>query len=74
MLESAWNITEPVQLMVHVEQSQRAVLHDDHRVMLAAFLDGDAEGLLAATAVHNTRLNTVVASLPTDTGLVIGDS
>lgn len=73
MLESAWNITEPVQLMVHVEQSQRAVLHDDHRVMLGAFLDGDVEALLAATAIHNKRLNTVVASLPTDTGLVIED-
>lgn len=74
MLESAWNITEPVQLMVHVAQHQRAVLHDDHRVMLGAFLDGDGDGLLAATAVHNKRLNSVVASLPTDTGLVIQDS
>jgi DNA-binding GntR family transcriptional regulator len=74
MLESAWNITEPVQLMVHVEQNQRAVLHDDHRVMLAAFLDGNAEALLEAAAVHNKRLNTVVASLPTDTGLVVKDS
>jgi DNA-binding GntR family transcriptional regulator len=73
MLESAWNITEPVQLMVHVEQSQRAILHDDHRVMLVAFLAGDADALLEASAVHNKRLNTVVASLPTDTGLVIRD-
>lgn len=73
MLESAWNITEPVQLMVHVEQNQRAVLHDDHRIMLVAFLEGDAEALLEATAVHNKRLNTVVASLPKDTGLVVKD-
>ena len=40
MLESAWNITEPVQLMVHVEHPQRAVLHEDHRHMLTAFLAG----------------------------------
>jgi len=73
MLESAWNITEPVQLMVHVEQRQRAVLHDDHRLMLAAFLDGDPDTLLSIAAVHNKRLNTVVASLSTDTGLVIKD-
>lgn len=74
MLESAWNITEPVQLMVHVEPGQRVLLHEDHRVMLDAFLAGDADSLLSAAAVHNRRLNTVVESLPTDTGLVIRDS
>jgi DNA-binding GntR family transcriptional regulator len=74
MLESAWNITEPVQLMVHVEPQQRTVLHADHQLMLSAFLAGDADTLLATTAVHNRRLNTVVASLPTDTGLVIQDT
>ncbi len=73
MLESAWNITEPVQLMVHVGATERALLHDDHRVMLRAFLAGDAAALLAAAAVHNQRLNTVVADLPADTGLVIHD-
>ncbi|CAN5457898.1 GntR family transcriptional regulator [soil metagenome] len=73
MLESAWNITEPVQLMVHVDHGQRSVLHEDHRLMLAAFLAGDAETLLSIAAVHNKRLNSVVASLPTDTGLVIQD-
>ena len=73
MLESAWNITEPVQLMVHVEPSQRALLHEDHRVMLDAFLAGDAESLLTAAAIHNKRLNVVVESLPIDSGLVIQD-
>lgn len=73
MLESAWNITEPVQLMVHVEPNQRTVLHEDHRVMLRAFLDGDAESLLSAAAIHNRRLNAVVKSLPAHTGLVIHD-
>ncbi len=74
MLESAWNITEPVQLMVHVQPSQRVLLHEDHRVMLRAFVAGDAESLLSAATTHNERLNAVVASLPSHTGLVIEDA
>lgn len=70
MLEYAWNITEPVQLMVHVEQSQRALLHQDHRVMLEAFLGRDAERLLAASTLHHERLNAVVSTLPAHSGLV----
>lgn len=73
MLESAWNITEPVQLMVHVDNHQRAVLHEDHQHMLAAFLDGDADELLAASAIHNKRLNAVVKALPTGSGLITDD-
>lgn len=73
MLESAWNITEPVQLMVQVDNHQRAVLHEDHQHMLAAFLDGDADELLAASAIHNRRLNAVVEALPTGSGLITDD-
>lgn len=73
MLESAWNITEPVQVMVHVEQSQRARLHEDHHDMLAAFLARDVDRLLASSAAHNRRLNDVVATLPADSGLVADD-
>lgn len=73
MLESAWNITEPVQVMVHVEYAQRARLHEDHRDMLDAFLAGDVDGLLATSAAHHRRLNEVIATLPTDTGLVAGE-
>jgi DNA-binding GntR family transcriptional regulator len=72
MLESAWNITEPVQLMVHVEHTQRVVLHEDHQHMLAAFLARDANELLATSQIHNKRLNDVVAALPADSGLVTG--
>lgn len=72
MLESAWNITEPVQLMVHVGLEKRALLHDDHQLMLAAFLDGDADKLLSASMIHNQRLNAVVAELPADSGLIAG--
>ena len=70
MLESAWNITEPVQLMVHVEPADRAALHTDHGQMLEAFLDRDVESLLAVSSHHHRRLNTVVATLPTDSGLI----
>lgn len=69
MLEYAWNITEPVQPMVHVSTGERVVLHADHSRQLAAFLAGDAEALLAATDQHHARLNQVVSGLPTDTGL-----
>ena len=64
MLESAWNITEPVQVMVHVEHAQRARLHEDHGEMLDAFLARDVERLLASSAAHHRRLNEVVATLP----------
>lgn len=70
MLESAWNITEPVQLMVHVDPADRAALHSDHGQMLEAFSDRDVESLLAVSTHHHRRLNTVVATLPTDSGLI----
>lgn len=70
MLESAWNITEPVQLMVHVEPAERVALHTDHGRMLEAFLDRDVDGLLATSKDHHRRLNAVVATLPPDSGLI----
>ena len=73
MLESAWNITEPVQLMVHVDPSDRAALHADHRQMLEAFLARDADALLAVSFEHHRRLNKVVATLPPETGLISAD-
>jgi len=73
MLESAWNITEPVQLMVHVDASDRAALHADHGQMLQAFLDRDADTLLAVSGDHHRRLNAVVSTLPSDSGLITSD-
>lgn len=73
MLESAWNITEPVQAMVHVEHADRVALHADHGQMLEAFLDRDAAALLAVSGEHHRRLNGVVATLPPDTGLIARD-
>ena len=70
MLESAWNITEPVQSMVHVTPSHRAALHVDHRQMVDAFLVGDVEELLTVAEVHAQRLNSVIATLSTDSGLL----
>ncbi|WP_158166966.1 GntR family transcriptional regulator [Mycolicibacterium smegmatis] len=70
MLEGAWNVTEPVQSMVHVSTADRAQLHADHREMLDAFLMRDAERLVAASEAHAARLNAVIAVLPTGTGLL----
>lgn len=71
MLESAWNMTEPVQSMVHVAPSARAALHGDHREMVDAFLACDVEQLLTVAELHAQRLNSVIATLPTDTGLLL---
>ncbi|MGO4447134.1 GntR family transcriptional regulator [Mycobacterium sp. 2YAF39] len=71
MLESAWNVTEPVQSMVHVTPDDRAVLHADHRRMVELFLAGDVEQLLTTAELHAQRLNSVIATLPTDTGLLV---
>ncbi|MBH0118080.1 GntR family transcriptional regulator [Rhodococcus sp. NPDC003382] len=70
MLESAWNITEPVQPMVHVTAAHRAVLHADHGRMLDCFLARDVPGLLAAAETHNRRLDSTIETLPVDTGLL----
>ena len=70
MLESTWNITEPVQAMVHVGHADRVALHADHGQMLEAFLDRDAGALLTVSVDHHRRLNTVVATLPPETGLI----
>ncbi len=74
MLEYAWNITEPVQPMVHVTAADRVVLHADHRRQLDAFLARDAEALLAATAQHHARMTGVLDQLPTTSGLLAADS
>jgi DNA-binding GntR family transcriptional regulator len=71
MLESAWNITEPVQSMVHVAPSDRAALHADHRQMVDAFLADDVEQLLTVAELHAQHLNAVITTLPTDTGLLL---
>jgi DNA-binding GntR family transcriptional regulator len=70
MLEAAWNVTEPVQSMIHVAPSDRVHLHTDHCQMVDAFLAGDVEQLLAVSELHAQRLNSVIATLPTDTGLL----
>jgi DNA-binding GntR family transcriptional regulator len=70
MLETAWNVTEPVQPMVHVSRGDRARLHDDHGEMLAAFLARDAQRLLSVAEQHARRLNDVISTLPDDTGLL----
>jgi DNA-binding GntR family transcriptional regulator len=70
MLEVAWNVTEPVQPMVHVSTADRARLHADHDEMLEAYLAADADRLLGISERHARRLNEVIATLPSDTGLL----
>jgi DNA-binding GntR family transcriptional regulator len=69
MLESAWNLTEPLRPMAHLTDGERDGLHDDHERLLRAFLARDAETLLTTTAAHYERLRSVLAALPRDTGL-----
>jgi DNA-binding GntR family transcriptional regulator len=71
MLESAWNVTEAVQSMVHVSPTDRAALHADHCQMVELFLARDVEQLLTIAELHAQRLNSVIATLPTDTGLLV---
>ncbi|WP_040795595.1 GntR family transcriptional regulator [Nocardia higoensis] len=70
MLETAWNVTEPVQTMVHVDRADRILLHTDHAHLLDAFLARDVDRLLTAAETHHRRLESVIATLPTDTGLL----
>jgi len=70
MLEYAWNITEPVQPMVHVSDAERADLHHEHQAMLDAFLARDTEQLLAAYEHHNRRLDAAIATLAAGAGLL----
>jgi DNA-binding GntR family transcriptional regulator len=66
MLESAWNITEPVQLMGRLSADDRAALLDDHEQILAAFLARDGEALVASSTLHSDRLRDAVLALPPD--------
>ncbi|WP_454198944.1 GntR family transcriptional regulator [Nocardia sp. Marseille-Q1738] len=70
MLETAWNVTEPVQPMVHIGRADRVRLHTDHALMLDAFLARDVDRLLLVAEQHHRRLEAVIATLPTDTGLL----
>ncbi|HWS38421.1 MAG TPA: GntR family transcriptional regulator [Actinoplanes sp.] len=69
MLESAWNMTEPLRPMSHLTGSDRELLHADHAGMLAAFLRRDEAALAGVCAAHHGRLQRFVAVLPRDTGL-----
>jgi len=70
MFESAWNVTEPFQPMRWLPDAERALLHDEHTQMLAAFIGRDAEGLLEIAGRHHERLEQVIAVLPERAGLL----
>ncbi|GAA4403794.1 GntR family transcriptional regulator [Tsukamurella soli] len=62
MLESAWNITEPVRPMGRLTAEQREVLNAGHAPMLAAFVAGDGDALAIAAARHDAELRAAIAS------------
>ena len=66
MFESAWNITEPLQPMSYVSAEMTQRLHEDHDVMLAAFLARDETALIHASAEHYRRLQQALAAVPHD--------
>lgn len=70
MLESAWNLTEPVRPMEQIPVTERAALHHEHRDMLDAFLARDQAWLLAVSAQHHRHLEISIASLPADNKLL----
>ena len=69
MLESAWDVTEPVQLMGRLSRDMRAALLEDHEQILAAFLARDGETLVASSMTHSDRLRDAVLALPPDSGV-----
>ena len=56
MLDTAWNMTEPLQPMSHLGGADRERLHADHAGMLAAFTARDAAALIGVCAAHHRRL------------------
>jgi DNA-binding GntR family transcriptional regulator len=69
MLGTAWNMTEPLQPLSHLDAAERELLHADHAGMLAAFVARDAEALIRVCGEHHRRLQAFIARLPQDTGL-----
>lgn len=69
MLESAWNVTEPLPTMTHVGDPERTRLHADHDELLAAFLASEASALLRVNRKHHQRLRATLHELPRYTGL-----
>ena len=68
MLGTAWNMTEPLQPMSHLDGADRQLLHRDHAGMLEAFIARDADGLIRVCDRHHRRLQTFIALLPQHTG------
>jgi len=69
MLSLAWNMTEPLQPMSHLDAGERELLHEDHAGMLAAFIARDRDALIRVCGEHHRRLQSVIGRLPQDTGL-----
>ena len=69
MLDRAWNQTEPLQPMSHLDSADRELLHHDHAGMLAAFAGRDTDALIEVFHTHHHRLQSFIETLPQHTGL-----
>jgi hypothetical protein len=69
MLDVAWNMTEPLQPMSHLDSAGREDLHRDHAGMLTEFIERDPDALIGVFAAHHHRLQSFIGTLPRDTGL-----
>lgn len=73
MLESAWNLTEPVQPIAYAGAPEGAQFNTDHQLMLDAFIARDGAGLIEITRAHHAHLSELIATLPRNSGLFLDD-
>lgn len=66
MYDSAWNMTEPARPMSRVAEVDRALVHGDHDVMVAAFCARDADRLVTESAAHYEHLKTAIEAFRSD--------
>ncbi len=74
MYESAWNMTEPVQPMSRVDSDGRAVFHEDHDRMLAAFAARNSEALVEESRRHFEHLKWAITGFRDDPDVFRQDS
>lgn len=71
MYESAWNVTEPARPMARIDDTGRSRFHDDHDLLLAAFIARDADRLVAESERHYEHLRAGLDGLAGDPDLFV---
>lgn len=69
MYDAAWNITEPARPMARVEHDRRTLFHDDHELMVEAFVARDADRLVREATAHYEHLKGAIEALRDDADL-----